>query len=208
MPARLIDITGNKYGMLTPIEYIGKQKWLCRCECGKQSVHYAHHLKHGDVKSCGCMSEKWREESRGFHQESSTRLYHIWTSMKQRCYNSSHEGYKWYGGKGIKVCEEWLEYLPFMKWAMSNGYADNLMLDRIDGNKDYCPENCRFVTQIQQANNKCNNKYIEFDGERLTYSQWARKTGLSKQLIRRRILSGWSAKDCLTTPSGEKPKTE
>lgn len=208
MANKLIDITGNKYGMLTPIKYLGNQKWLCQCDCGNQSIHYAHHLKHGDVKSCGCMTEVWREQTRGFHQESKTRLYHIWDSMKQRCYNHNHVGYKWYGEKGIKVCEEWMDYLPFREWALSSGYAEDLSLDRVDSDKDYCPENCRWVTQTHQANNKSNNKYIEFDGKKLTYSQWAKETGLNKQTIRRRNLAGWSAEDILTTPIGQKPKSK
>lgn len=208
MPAKLIDITGQKYGMLTPVKYLGKSQWLCKCECGNLSVHSSVHLKHGDVKSCGCMTEVWREKSRGFHQESKTRLYNIWSSMKQRCYNPKNQGYKWYGARGIKVCDEWMDYLGFRDWALSSGYSDDLTLDRLDSDKEYCPGNCRWATYAEQENNKRNNKYIEFDGKRLTYSQWARETGLSKEAIRRRMLSGWSAEDCLTTPIWQKPKSK
>ncbi len=210
MPRKHTDITGGKYGMLTPIKYIGGGKWLCQCDCGNQSIHYAHHLKNGTIKSCGCM-HYIRTEARktsGLSRESYKRLNHIWQGMKKRCSDPCANGYKLYGGRGITVCKEWEDFSEFVKWSVSHGYADDLTIDRIDNDGDYCPENCRWATAIQQANNRYTNKYIEFDGKRLTYSQWARKTGLHKNTIRMRILKGWSVEDCLTTPAWKNPKSE
>lgn len=206
----LIDISGNRYGMLTAIKHVGKGKWLCRCDCGRESIHYGHHLRRGAIKSCGCVHYVNRgiKQSCDLPRESRDRLYHIWRGMKDRCFNPSSKNYELYGGKGIKVCNEWLEFPAFMEWSISHGYTDELSIDRINGNGDYCPENCRWATAIEQSNNRYTNKYIEFNGKRLSYSQWARETGLHKNTIRMRILSGWSVEDCLNTPAWKKPNSK
>jgi hypothetical protein len=129
------------------------------------------------------------------------RLNRIWRAMKTRCSNANCENYKWYGGKGINVCDEWLTFYPFYLWAISNGYKENLTIDRIDSNKDYCPENCRWVTEIEQKRNQSNNRPITFNGQTKLAIEWAEITGISEKTICARIdVLRWSVERALTEP--------
>lgn len=129
-----------------------------------------------------------------------TRIYDIWRSMRQRCSNPKCINYHNYGGKGVSVCREWNEsFEAFYKWAMDNGYNDELTIDRIDVNKDYDPTNCRWVTYKEQANNKTNNRIIEFKGESRTIAEWADITGIKKATIWARLQKGWNVERALTT---------
>lgn len=107
------------------------------------------------------------------HGYSKERLYGIWQGMKNRCGNPNVEKYSIYGGRGIKVCDEWaINYLPFRKWALNNGYKSNLQIDRIDSNLNYCPDNCRWVTPKEQQRNRTNSVYITAFGERKLRKEW------------------------------------
>lgn len=117
--------------------------------------------------------------------------------MKDRCYNPKLKDYKNYGGRGIKVCEEWHKFENFYEWSMKNGYRDGLEIDRIDVNGDYTPNNCRFVPRLINANNKRNNRFITHNGETLTLSQWANKLGINRKTITSRITYGWSESELL-----------
>ena len=132
------------------------------------------------------------------HNQSKTRLYKIYMGIKKRCYNENAEMYSYYGGKGIKLCEEWQDFEPFMKWAQENGYSEELSIDRIDSNGNYEPNNCRWVDAFTQANNKSNNTVLEFAGERKTIAEWARMTGIRCATISKRLRDGWSVEDALT----------
>ena len=135
------------------------------------------------------------------HGESKTRLHDIWRSMKSRCKNETNGSYRWYGGKGIQVCEEWDTYfIAFREWAMNNGYNDILTIDRIDSSRDYEPDNCRWVTMKEQQNNRCNNHRIVFNGEEFTLTQWAERIGLTPNTLSKRLQDGWSIERALTTP--------
>lgn len=135
------------------------------------------------------------------HNLSKTRLYNIWKLMKQRCYNCKYTQFKDYGGRGIIVCEEWNEsFLSFHSWAMENGYEDNLSIDRIDGNKNYEPNNCRWTTKTMQQNNTRRNKYIEYNGEKHSVSQWAKILGVSRGCLQKRINKGWSFEKITSIP--------
>lgn len=143
------NLVGKKFGKLTIIEFDKKQgnmsKWRCQCECGNIKSVRIDHLKSGKTKSCGCLAKA--------NPLRKTRVYRCWTAMNCRC-NSNNEKVKpHYKDKGITVCEEWKDFLVFYEWAINNGYADNLTLDRIDVNGNYCPENCRWTTaQVQSIN--------------------------------------------------------
>jgi len=159
------NLIGEKYGRLTvskkSFSRNGKLYWLCQCDCGNEVHIQAYLLRKGKTKSCGCL----RKEIHTIHGDSTrletARLYSIWHSMKQRCNNQNNDSYHNYGGRGIKVCQEWQEYIPFRNWALTNGYRDGLFLDRIDNDGDYCPENCKFSTRHQQqANMRTNNKTV------------------------------------------------
>lgn len=129
------------------------------------------------------------------------RLYTILAGMKQRCYYPKNKEYKSYGGKGITVCEEWLNYESFKRWAIENGYNDGLTIDRIDNTKGYCPSNCRWVSAKEQSLNRTDNRRLEFNGCKLTMVEWADKLGISIQTLSNRINTyGWSVERALTEP--------
>ena len=128
------------------------------------------------------------------------RLYHIWLGMRERCNNPNHGQYPRYGGKGIKVCADWEEYASFREWALSNGYSDDLTLDRRDNNVGYSPENCRWATRKEQANNRSSNHLLSLNGESHNIEWWAAKTGLPRTTIDKRIARGWDDYKILTTP--------
>ena len=130
-----------------------------------------------------------------------TRLYTIWSDMKARCTNPNKAKYARYGARGITVCDEWMNSVQaFYDWAMANGYRDDLTIDRIDNDGNYCPENCRWTTQITQQNNRSSNHFITYEGQTLTIAEWARMTGISGDEIRDRICRrGWEIGKALTT---------
>ena len=151
------------------------------------------------------MSEPYRDiETRNTwfvkHGMSGTKIYKTWHNMRSRCNNPKASKYYLYGGKGIQVCKEWEEnFGSFYEWSLENGYEEGLTIDRIDGNKDYCPENCRWVTYKVQANNTTQNHYLEFNGEKHNLAEWAEIVGLSKKCLSERIRRGWTVERALTT---------
>jgi hypothetical protein len=202
------DLKGQKFGKLTALEPVGKNKkrcvlWRCICECGNESVVASDALSSGRIKSCGCLRlENLRrafKENGGHcqHGMHGTRLYSSWRGMLNRCQNTSDpEKFQTYGGRGISVCQEWHEFEPFRKWALQNGYAAELTLDRIDVNGDYCPENCRWATPKQQARNRRDN--VTYQGRCL--AEWAEEVGIGYQTLRKRIEAGWTWERALSTP--------
>lgn len=160
-----VNYIGKKFGRLTVIEYYGKAKdkcslWLCSCECGGTKVARSSNLKKGFTLSCGCLQKEYRENFNN-HKKGKitieTRLHRIWKAIKSRCYNENTKNFKWYGERGIKVCDEWKNnYKSFEKWALENGYQDDLTIDRIDVNGNYEPSNCRWITLKEQQQNKRN----------------------------------------------------
>lgn len=133
------------------------------------------------------------------HGMSRSRLWRIWNSMKQRCENPNAISYKYYGEKGISVCEDWTVFKNFCAWALNNGYAENLSIDRIDGNGNYEPSNCRWATNKEQQNHTSYNRLYTYNGETLNVMQWAEKTGLSPNMLYKRLLRGWDIEKALTT---------
>lgn len=151
-----IDLTGQRFGLLTVIERVentnrGCVRWLCKCDCGKETKTTTAHLRSGHTKSCGCLGLKHATEAKITHGQSKTPLYRVFLSMHNRCELTTSREYKWYGAKGIKVCEEWKDFQTFANWAYSHGYEKGLTIDRIDPKGIYCPENCEWVTRSENT---------------------------------------------------------
>lgn len=188
---------GNKFGKLTIIEECKKRSknghkcYKCLCECGSIKIVREDTLKSGATRSCGCSIGV-------MHGLSKTRLYKILNGIKNRCYNNRADNYQYYGERGIKVCDEWLnDFQTFYDWALNNGYNENLTIDRMDVNGNYEPNNCRWVTQKQQANNKKNNVMLTYDGRTKTLSQWADELNVKYNTIATRYHRKWDTKDIL-----------
>ncbi|MCI8378602.1 MAG: hypothetical protein HFH72_08810 [Lachnospiraceae bacterium] len=189
------DLTGMKFGRLTVLrEDKARRKkiyWECVCECGNKKVISGDCLKTGRTKSCGCLDKENRARAKAItHGMSKTRLYAEWISMKNRCSSNYHES-KNYFKKGISVCKAWRKFEVFAEWAMKNGYKDGLTLDRIDNNKGYSPDNCRWATMKEQENNRSNNVIIEYMGESKTMKQWCDCLGLNYGMVKARKRKGW-----------------
>lgn len=209
------DLTGRKYGRWEVVSFSHKVSvknganyyWNCRCECGKEKVVLANGLRSGASTSCGCYNKEIISIPKK-HGMSKDRLYWIWHSMIDRCVRKNNPGYKHYGGRGISVCEEWLDSKNFIEWALSNGYRKDLTIDRIDYNGNYEPSNCRWVDWKTQANNTSRNHYVTIDGETLTVAQWAERNGIAyKTVFQRTRVLGWSFEKALTVPVRKLVKT-
>lgn len=201
------SVIGRKYGRLhvirKDVDNQGKSiKYICKCECGNEVSVIRENLIKGHTRSCGCLKEEIiKAGAHKIHGMSKTRIYRIWKDMRRRCNNPSRINYHRYGGRGINVCEDWnTNFVAFYDWAMNNGYQDNLSIDRIDNDAGYYPNNCRWVSNTTQANNRRNNRYLEFEGKKRTISEWSSETGLSQTVIESRLNLGWDVKRTLTTP--------
>lgn len=193
-----IDLTEKKYGRLTVMQRApnenGMTRWKCKCICGNEIIAAGNHLKAGEIRSCGC----YRKEKMTSHSMRNTRLYSIWTNMKTRCNNSKNKRYKDYGARGIHVCNQWADdFNSFHEWAISNGYRDDLTIDRINVDGDYEPNNCRWIPLSEQNNNKRNTVFLTYNGNKQTLSWWARELNIYGATISKRHKKGWSDEECL-----------
>lgn len=153
-------LEGKRFGKLTVIKRLRSNKkqnvvWLCKCDCGNFTEATTDLLNKGEKLSCGCRNREALLERNTTHGLTHTRLYGIWSGMKARCYNPNRDEYKWYGAKGVTICEEWKnDFQKFYDWSLANGYNDNLTIDRINPYGDYEPANCRWATWSEQNFNK------------------------------------------------------
>lgn len=202
------DITGQKYGRLLVKKYVGNDdfgnaRWLCKCECGKETIVIGKSLRFGKTRSCGCLNTEVQNSPRKLNPRKKERLYTIWKNMRQRCYNPNSSSYRNYGARGIAICDEWNDYEVFKEWAINNGYSKELSIDRKDVDGNYCPNNCRWANDETQANNKRINKKYLIDGLYLTIPQIARKYKINECVIRRRLNNGWEIEKAAKIPSGK-----
>ena len=193
---KFIDLTGKRFGRLTVIKRIDNNKfnqirYLCQCDCGNKTIVIGCNLKSGHTQSCGCimkgscakrafkMGKKYgyisgiknRKYPNLPYNKTQLRLNRIWLNIIKRCNDKSNKNY---GGKGIKICNEWLNnFENFYNWAIANGYQDNLTIDRIDNNKGYSPDNCRWATKKEQARNMTTNRLITHNGETHCMIEWS-----------------------------------
>lgn len=200
------NLEGQRFGSLIVIERTRKDKngnWFlkCKCDCGNEDFEVVmSSLTKGVTKSCGCLKKEMISKANTKHKLCDTRLYRIHRGMLERCYNIGSKHYINYGAKGITMCDEWKnDFLSFYNWATNNGYRDNLSIDRIDFKGDYCPDNCRWATDVEQQNNKCNNIKITIKGETKSLKDWSEISGINLNTLRWRHREGWDV-DILLSP--------
>lgn len=198
MPAAS-NLLGQRFGMLTVIgeadRYVSPagyalRRWNCKCDCGKDTKVSTHALISVNTRSCGCRQRVIMKEQFAKHHLSYTRIYNVWKGMINRCYNPKSASYNRYGGRGITVCDEWrgeTGVKNFYEWAIHSGHSDTLTLDRIDNDRGYSPDNCRWATKKQQANNTRWNHLVTINGETHNIGEWAEITGLNRKTIYRRV---------------------
>ncbi|KJW12855.1 hypothetical protein [Levilactobacillus spicheri] len=212
------DIVGQKFGLLTVIAFDhreihvrpnGKKTyriyWKCRCECGSVVVRRRDALNNpGHVVSCGCyrtqVNKTFMEQHnpKASHGLSQTRIYKIYYKMRERCYDKNYPQFDLYGGRGIRICSEWLDdFRNFYDWSISHGYSEDKSIDRIDFNGNYEPKNCRWADVYQQADNKRNNIVLTHDGITMTMPEWARKIGLPYSTLADRRRKGKTVEEIL-----------
>lgn len=199
-----LDLTGQRFGRLTVIkeaepmvyrEASGRKRtlrrWWCRCDCGNNIVAIQTNLHSGKTKSCGCLrkalASSWCSEKNRSHGLTGSRLFRIFSGIKQRCLNRNDKAFSSYGGRGVSVCKEWLGnegFKHFYDWAMENGYSDDLSIDRINNDGPYAPWNCRWVDKRTQQNNRRSNIVIELHGKKHTQREWADILSVSVDKIR------------------------
>ena len=186
--SKIRDLTGERFGKLIVSGfnrkeiikgYMYRYYWNCVCDCGNECVVEVRCLKNGNTQSCGCL--------RGRHHMTDTNIYKLWKGIKSRCFNKNHMHYDKYGGRGITICKEWMVFENFYDWAVKNGYKEGLSIDRVDNDKGYCPENCRWVNQSVQNSNKRNNVLVEYQGEIYTLSEVARKVDINRKTLKNRL---------------------
>lgn len=220
MSKRAEDLTGKIFGNLKVLKFHHKERknsckgkiqghryfWKCKCLlCGNTAIVSSSNLKSLNSTSCGCLTRKRASEANTKHGHANERLYHVWQGMKDRCFNKNNLYFHNYGGRGITVCKEWLDYSNFRKSIMSLGYNENLKrgiqtLERIDVNGNYEPKNCKLIPLSEQCLNKRNSVKISYKGEERTLVEWARLYHIRDCTLRGRIKRGWSIEEALEIP--------
>lgn len=207
------DLTGKQFGRLTVIERApdhitpsGRRyvKWRCLCDCGNASDVMADNLLQGRTVSCGCHNKQQAKDNHLSHGESKTHLYGVWQAIKRRCYNPSDSHYEDYGGRGIRMCDEWKNsYNNFREWALISGYCElphhRCTIDRMNNNGNYEPSNCRWVDGVAQANNRRSNRRFTYNGETHNIKEWSELYGIPYKTLHNRLYVGWSIERALTT---------
>lgn len=202
--SKLIDLTGRVFDRLTVLNKTKSKNnrtyWLCKCSCGELTEVEGQHLKRGRTRSCGCYYKETLKTRSITHNMRKTRQYSIWANMISRCYNENVPAYTNYGGRGISVCEKWRFFEGFWE-DMQKGYSDVLTIDRIDNNRGYYKENCKWSTMREQDENKRSNIRIKFNGKGQIAAKWAKELGINYGTLISRIARGWDSHKALSTPT-------
>lgn len=210
-----LNLLGQKFGKLTVLSLADgrPRRWVCHCDCGNQCERRAGALrdghKAGGNHSCGCAKKEsialagpisWKKITKFSHPHKQ-KLKWMRGNMLKRCYKPGARRYERYGGRGITICDEWRNNpTAFFKWAIASGYAPGLWIERKDVDGNYCPENCCFKTPTEQANNTSRNRFLTYNGETLTVSQWARRIGLDPRTMQKRVSQGWELERIFNQP--------
>jgi len=218
--ANIKELTGKRFGKLIVLSFYKRIKnqtmWICKCDCGTIKIINGSNLTRNITSSCGCYGKEQRIKSLTIHGLTNHKLYSVYSSIKQRCYDKNSHKYKNYGGRGITICDEWRnDFKKFYDWAINNGYKEeklpnginNLTIGRIDNDSNYCPENCRWETNKQQMNNMTTSHFITYKGKTKTMKQWCENLNLKYLTIAQRINCGnWSIERAFETPIRKKSK--
>lgn len=202
------DLTGLTFGRLkvlrkAPSTKHGKSSFVCQCDCGNIVTVKGQRLIRGITKSCGCLRKDTAKTLKISHGMTGTRIYKCWKNMLQRCNNPKIAEYKNYGGRGISVCNDWATFQNFYDWAIQSGYRDDLTIDRIDVNKNYCPENCRWADRYTQARNRTDNIFITINGKTMVQKDWAKELNISPATLNKWYKKAQHAgTQTLITPKG------
>lgn len=210
---KLIDLTGSTFGRLTvlrrhPVNSGKRVQWVCICECGVEKIVTGHGLTSGDTKSCGCLARESVLTRSITHGMSGHPLHNVWNSMIQRCYNEKSASYKNYGARGIRVCSRWRESFENFYADMGERPTNEHSIERLDGNKDYQPDNCVWATRKEQARNKRNNRIGLFQGRLITVAELADITGIPQGTLMRRVsIAGYSFEKAAAMGAGARKYT-
>lgn len=197
------DLTGMTFGRLTVTErgkdYVSpsggrRPMWRCVCECGNKKTVCASNLKRGTTTSCGCFQKENMSKLKKIHggYANDEPLFTVWCGIRKRCLSPKSHNYANYGGRGVEICEQWLDNYPaFREWSLKNGYCKGLSIDRIDVNGDYSPENCRWVDGLVQQNNRRCNINVIFQNQTHTLKEWSRIRSINYQTLYTRYKLGW-----------------
>lgn len=204
-----IDISGNRYGMLTAVKFyaiVGRRTfWECLCDCGNIHQCDMGNLKNGSTTSCGCHRNMILSLKGKTHGEAAiktkTKEYRTWIDIKTRCYNAKESTYQYYGGKGIAVCDRWMNSYEDFLTDMGRAPSPNHSIERNDVKKGYEPSNCRWATRLEQMNNTSKTLRVEFKGAVKPFSDWCRELGLKRSMVYQRIHKlKWDVEKAFTTP--------
>lgn len=205
--AKPLNLIGERFGRLVVKEQAPntgsgrnqKRRWVCACDCGNTIVTTTQNLRKGDTKSCGCYKHDSTIKRLTVHGDSHSRLHNIWKTMRRRCNDTNYQDCKYYGGRGISVCDEWSNsFETFREWALSNGYASDLTIDRINSDGMYSPANCRWASMKVQSNNRRNNVICILNGVSHTLSEWADITNIPYHTLYMRLYNGWTFEKAIT----------
>lgn len=191
--SNIADLTNQRYGRLVVLEYAGrtnsnKPLWKCQCDCGNIHITTFASLRSGECISCGCYQKETIGKLRRTHGCSNTRLYKIWKSIRQRCYNTNDAQYFRYGGRGIKLCDEWQDFVNFKTWSENNGYSSLLTIDRINNDGNYEPSNCRWADMKTQTRNRRNTCKVEYNGNLITVKELSEQYNVNYYKLYDRII--------------------
>lgn len=181
------------FNKLTVVGFVykdGRWMWECQCECGGKSVAYPNQVISGKTKTCGCGRSVTFHDMHLKHGFSGTRLHNIWKGMRKRCNTTSSQDYCNYGGRGIRVCAEWDDFVAFRSWAIENGYADNMTIERKDNNQNYCPDNCTWIPNEKQSLNTRSVIEVSYGGKTMPVGRWADELGIKRLTVYSRIKRG------------------
>lgn len=198
------NLIGQRFGMLTVVEFIGRHgetwRWRCRCDCGADKIASTVNLLAGSPNSCGCMfTRKMHGHATPTYGEHP--LYRTWCKMKERCYNPRHDAYRYYGALGVTVCDRWRHDFAVFLADVGDRPTSRHSLDRIDGSKGYEPGNCRWATQTEQCRNRKDTRFVTYQGQKMSLAEAAERSGLPYDTIKRRLSHlGWSEADALSKP--------